>query len=78
MTKLSIVASSRDRVGDDGRRALLHDIGALIARARSYELEESVFLLNMVYLDLQTKIHDIDDEELEAFSKIVRSSIAPL
>lgn len=78
MTKLSIVANSRDRAIDDGRRALLHDIGALIGRAKSYELNEAVFLLNMAYLDLQTKIHDINDDELEAFSKIIRSSFNPL
>ncbi|MGA2567284.1 MAG: hypothetical protein ABSF41_10690 [Pseudolabrys sp.] len=71
MTKLSLVAD----VADDGRRRLLKEIAGLIAKARSLNLPDSVFLLNMSYLDLQTKTHNINDKELEAFPKAVRSSI---
>lgn len=71
MIKLSLVADA----ADDERRQLLEEIGGLIVKARSLGLVNSVHLLNMTYLDLQTKIHDINDEELEAFAKIVRSSI---
>jgi len=71
MSKLSLVP----KMADGDRRQLLQDIAGLIARARSSGLTESVFLLSMAYLDLQTKIYDINDEELDAFSKVIRSSV---
>lgn len=58
----------------DERLALLSQIAELIVTAKSLDLPESVFLLNMVHLDLQTKIHRIDDGELQAFMKAVRSA----
>lgn len=73
MTKLSLAAD----MADDERRLLLEQIGKLIAMAKRLDLQPSVHLLNMAYLDLQTEIHGINDEELEAFSRIVRSSIEP-
>jgi GGDEF domain-containing protein len=73
MTKLSLLVD----VADDDRRLLLQQIAELIARAKQRGLPNTVFLLNMAYLDLQTNIHDINDEELEAFSRIVRSTIEP-
>ena len=74
MTKLSL----RVDLADDERRVLLKRIADLIATAKRLDLPDSIHLLNMAYLDLQTKIHGINDEELEAFSRIVRSSIEPL
>src|SRR5258707_12933495 len=59
----------------DERLALLNRIAELITTARSMDLHETVFLLNMVHLDLQTKIHKIDDGELQAFMTAVRSSV---
>lgn len=64
-------------VADDDSRLLLTQIGALMARAKRLDLTDTVFLLNMAYLDLQTKIHGIDEEELDAFSRAVRSAIEP-
>jgi hypothetical protein len=60
MTKLSLLAD----VPDDECRLLLQQIAELIATAERLDLPDSVHLLNMAYLDLQTKIHDINDEEL--------------
>jgi len=74
MTNLGLVTD----VTDDDYRHLLQEIAELIATAKNLELPDSVFLLNMAYLDLQTKIHRINDEELEAFSKIIRSAVEPL
>lgn len=71
MTKLSLLPD----VADDDRRPLLTQIAGLIAWAKRLNLPDTVFLLNMAYLDLQTKIHDINDEELQAFSHAVRTSI---
>ena len=59
----------------DERLALLNRIAELITTAKSMDLQETVFLLNMVHLDLQTKIHKIDDGELQAFMTAVRSSV---
>jgi len=73
MTKLSLLAD----VPDDECRLLLQQIAELIATAKRLDLPDSVHLLNMAYFDLQTKIHDINDEELAAFSQIIRSSIEP-
>jgi len=66
-----------DDVADDDRRVLLTQIAGLIARAKQLDLPDTVFLLNMVYLDLQTKIHDINDKELQAFSRAVLTAIEP-
>ena len=71
MTKLELVADAKD----DGRRALLEAIEQLIVQARHLGLANSVYLLSMVHLDLKTEIHEIDDEELEAFSKVIRSAL---
>ena len=73
MTNLSLLID----VADDDRRLLLTQIGELIARAKQLDLHDTVFLLNMAYLDLQTKIHGINDEELDAFSRAIRSCIEP-
>jgi hypothetical protein len=73
MTKLRLLIN----VADDDSRLLLTQIGALMARAKRLDLTDTVFLLNMAYLDLQTKIHGIDEEELDAFSRAVRSAIEP-
>lgn len=73
MTKLSLLAD----VPDDECRLLLQQIAELIATAKRPDLPDSVHLLNMAYLDLQTKIYDINDEELAAFSRIIRSSTEP-
>jgi hypothetical protein len=59
----------------DERLALLSQVVELVATATRLDLQESVFLLNMVQLDLRTKIHKIDDGELQAFMKVVRSSV---
>ena len=71
MTKLCVIANV---AGDDERRQLLKEIGELIAKVKSLDLPDSVFLLSMAQLDLKTKIHGINDEELEAFSRIIRSA----
>ena len=71
VTKLELVADAKD----DGRRLLLDAIEQLIAQAKHLGLVNSVYLLSMAHLDLKTEIHDIDDEELEAFAKIIRSSL---
>jgi hypothetical protein len=71
MTKLSLVANGVDN--DVNCRELLKDLADLIARAKSLKLPEAVLLLNMAHLDLMTKIHNINDEELQAFSNAVRS-----
>lgn len=71
MTKLELVADAKN----DGRRALLEAIEQLIVQARHLGLANSVYLLSMAHLDLKTEIHEIDDEELEAFSKVIRSAL---
>lgn len=71
VSKLELVADAKD----DGRRVLLEQIQQLIEHAKSLGLASSVYLLSMAHLDLKTEIHDIDDEELEAFSKVIRSSL---
>ena len=53
----------------------LEAIEQLIVQARHLGLANSVYLLSMVHLDLKTEIHEIDDEELEAFSKVIRSAL---
>lgn len=73
MTKLRLLIN----VADDDSRLLLTQIGELMVRAKRLDLTDTVFLLNMAYLDLQTKIHGIDEEELDAFSRAVRSAIEP-
>lgn len=73
MTKLSLVENGVDN--DVDRRKLLKDLADLIARAKSLKLPDSVLLLNMAHLDLMTKIHNINDEELQAFSNAVRSPV---
>jgi hypothetical protein len=70
-----IQPGARLRVVADERLALLKRIAELIATAKSMGLQETVFLLNMVHLDLQTKIHKIDEGELQAFMTAVRSSV---
>jgi hypothetical protein len=62
-------------VADDACFMLLKEIAELIAKAKFLGLPDSVFLLNMAHLDLQTKIHNIDDAEMHAFSNAVRSLI---
>ena len=67
MAKLSPVA----KVAEDDQLQLLNEIAGLILRAKNLNLHDSVLLLNMVHLDLQTKIHGIDDQELQAFLNTV-------
>ncbi len=71
MTNLSLIDNARD----NDRYKLLNEIARLIAKARSLKLPDSVFLLTVALLDLQSKIHNINDEELEAFSSAVRASV---
>ena len=71
MAKLKLVADAKA----DGRRVLLDAIEQLIVQAKNLGLASTVYLLSMAHLDLKTEIHDIDDEELEAFAKIIRSSL---
>jgi hypothetical protein len=68
---LSVVEKS----ADDERVALLAKIAELIEKAKSLGLTETAFLLNMAHLDLQTRIHGIEDDEMHAFIGAVRASI---
>lgn len=52
----------------DVRLTLLEDVERSIVRARQLGLKDSVFLLEVVRLDLKAKIHNISDEELHALS----------
>jgi hypothetical protein len=58
----------------DERCVLLDRIGELIAKAKSLELPDSAFLLNVAHLDLKTKIHNIDEDEMQAFVSAVQVS----
>ena len=58
----------------DERLMLLQEIADLVAKAESLNLPDSAYLLRVAKLDLQTKIHDIDDEELATFLNAARSS----
>jgi hypothetical protein len=60
---------------DDTRFSLLKKIADLIAEAKTLNIPETAFMLKMAHLDLQTKIFDIDDAELQTFIGVVRSSI---
>ena len=71
LAKLKLVADAKA----DNRRALLEAIEGLIVQARRMGLVSSVYLLSIAHLDLKTQIHGINDEELEAFSKVIRSSL---
>ncbi|MGH9810225.1 MAG: hypothetical protein ACRD9W_23755 [Terriglobia bacterium] len=72
MAKISPLA----KVAEDDRLQLLNDISELILQAKSLNLPETVLLLNMAHLDLQTKIHGINDEELNAFMNAVSASVS--
>lgn len=54
---------------------LLGEIERLITRAKQLKLKDSAFLLNVAHLDLQTKIHEISDDELEALAGLVGSQL---
>lgn len=58
----------------DERLKLLEQLTEMIAKAKTMDLPQSVFLLNMAHLDLQTKIHNIDDDEMQAFVDAVSAS----
>jgi hypothetical protein len=58
----------------DERLKLLEQLAEMIAKAKTMDLPQSVFLLNMAHLDLQTKIHNIGDDEMEAFVNAVSAS----
>lgn len=62
-------------VPEDARVVLLNSIAELIEKAKGLGLKDSAFLLNMAHLDLQTKIHRIDDDELSAFTAAARASL---
>ena len=61
--------------GNDERLALLEQIAQLIAKAKSLNLTESAFLLGMTHLELQTKIYNINEDEMQSFMNVVRSSM---
>jgi hypothetical protein len=54
---------------------LLDEIERLITRANQLKLKDSAFLLNVAHLDLQTKIHEISDDELQAIAEFVGSRL---
>jgi len=58
-----------------GRAELLRKIVALIVEAKELHLTDTAFLLNVVHLDLQTKINNISASELQAFTEHIRSRI---
>ena len=60
---------------DDTRFSLLQKIAELVAEAKGLNMPETAFMLKMAHLDLQTKIFEIDDVELQTFIGAVRSSI---
>ena len=62
-------------VADDERHALLQKIAELVAVAKGLDMTETAFLLKMAHLDLQTKIYQIDDSELQSFIGVIRSSL---
>ena len=43
--------------------------------AKGLDMTETAFLLKMAHLDLQTKIYQIDDSELQSFIGVIRSSL---
>lgn len=61
--------------GSDERLVLLEQIAQLIAKAKSLHLPESAFLLGMTHLDLQTKIYNINEDEMQSLMNVVRSSM---
>ena len=59
----------------DPRHLLLQRISDLIAEARRLGIDETAFILKMAHLDLQTKIFDIDDNELTSFIGAIRARL---
>lgn len=59
----------------DERVQLLQDLAELIATARSLNLPETAFLLDIAHLGLRAKIHGISNVELQAFADHIRSQI---
>ena len=57
------------------RTELLRKIAAMIVEAKDLHLTDTAFLLNVVHLDLQTKINNISASELQAFTEHIRSRI---
>ncbi len=59
----------------DERLVMLERIAELIVQAKKLKQADLAFLLNMAHLDLQTNIHGINDDELQAFATAIWSSI---
>jgi hypothetical protein len=78
------MGDSRDQIAEldgaasvaaDKRHSLLQKIAELVAVAKGLDMAETAFLLKMAHLDLQTKIYQIDDSELQSFIGVIRSSL---
>ena len=63
--------NAKAKVADDARLLLLKEITELIVKAKRLNLTDTVFLLKIAELDLQTSIHNITDGELHAFLNAV-------
>ena len=66
--------SAKVSVADDARLLLLKEVTELIAKAKSLDLPDTVYLLNVAQLDLQANIYDITDGEMDAFLNAARFS----
>lgn|GEM_PF-2690005 len=57
--------------------AIVAALNDYIEVVRAYELDETAALLRMAKLDLQMRIHDISDEELQALCEALERGQAP-
>jgi hypothetical protein len=66
--------SGRADLPCDERLLVLNGIAELKARAKRLDLADCAFLLGMAQLGLKAKIHNISDDEMNAFFNAVRDS----
>ena len=55
------------------RTVLLQEIAELILKARSLNLSDTAYLLNIAHLELKARVHGISSNELQAFTDHVRA-----
>ncbi len=67
--------SADAKLSADQRLLLLQGIAELIEQAKRLRLSECTFLLGMAQIGLQTQIHNISDEEMDAFLDVVGKSV---
>jgi hypothetical protein len=66
--------NGRANIPGDERLLVLNGIAELIAQAKRLDLADCAFLLGIAQLGLKAKIHNISDDEMNAFFNAVRES----